>query len=272
MIEMENVAFEQDVSNYKPVRVTFDTVIISTFTPDKPDIKVVPNKHLKVLLIKREDEPYKDMWSLPGGFVDYDKSITDCMKEKLFNKVGAMNVYAEQLYTYGDDVNRDPRDRVISVAHIALLPECKINEYINTQEAKLRAEWFVIDAICTGEDQRVFDVNLVNIDVESKSDLIVSELAFDHKQILVDALNRLRGKVMYTDIAFNLVDKMFTVGELEKCYEAILGESIPAFRRFIAPKITEIIGDDMQPVYDSHTSKIGHRPSKLYKRKNMRRY
>ena len=269
---MENMAFENGVNNYKPVRVTFDTVIISTFTPDNTDIKVVPNKHLKVLLIKRNEDPFNNMWSLPGGFVDYDKSITDCMKEKLFNKIGAMNVYAEQLYTYGDDVNRDPRDRVISIAHIAMLPECKVNEYINTQEAKMRAEWFVIDPICTGEDQRVFDVNLVNTNENSGSDMIVSDLAFDHKQILVDALNRLRGKVMYTDIAFHLVDKMFTVGELEKCYEAILGASIPAFRRFIAPKVTEVIGDDMQPVYDSHTNKVGHRPSKIYKKKNMWRY
>ena len=148
---------------------------------------------LKVLLIQRALEPFQGKWALPGGFVHVDETIDDAARRELDEETGLKNVFLEQLYTFGA-VDRDPRERVISVAHYALV---KLSDY----EAKAAtdaasAEWFPISKL--------------------------PNLAFDHAEIVATALARLQGKVRYQPVGFELLPPKFTLSELQHLYEAIL--------------------------------------------------
>lgn len=158
--------------------------------------------NLYVLLTKRQEMPFINQWALPGGFVDFNESLEDNVKRKLKDKVNLENIKVEQLYTFGD-IDRDPRTRVISISYYSLISNYKDVKETNT------IGWF-----------KAYEVN---------------DLAFDHKHIIEVALERLRGKLDYTDIAFDLLrnKNRFTLLELRKVYEAILGKKLdaPNFRR-----------------------------------------
>jgi 8-oxo-dGTP diphosphatase len=149
---------------------------------------------LKVLLIERGLEPFKGRWALPGGFVKVDETVDDAARRELEEEAGLKNVFLEQLYTFGT-VNRDPRERVVSVAHYALV---KLSEH----EAK---------AATDAANARWFPVSKV------------PKLAFDHAEILAMALARLKAKVRYQPIGFELLPPKFTLSQLQHLYEAILG-------------------------------------------------
>jgi 8-oxo-dGTP diphosphatase len=148
---------------------------------------------LNVLLIERGIEPYKGKWAFPGGFVKMDESTEDCAKRELQEEAGIKDVYFEQLYTFSD-VLRDPRGRVVTVAYFALV---KLQDYflIAGDDAR-NARWFKIKE--------------------------VPSLAFDHDSILRVAQNRLRSKIRYQPIGFNLLDDKFTMPRLQLLYESIL--------------------------------------------------
>ena len=148
---------------------------------------------LKVLLIQRGLEPFKGSWALPGGFVRVEETIDDAARRELLEETGLKNVFLEQLYTFGT-VDRDPRERVVSVAHYALVKLSDHTAKAATDAA--HAEWFPISRL--------------------------PELAFDHKEIVALALARLRGKVRYEPIGFELLPPKFTLTELQGLYEAIL--------------------------------------------------
>lgn len=231
---------------YKKASHTADIVVLSYETVETNDIKKSDIQRLKVLLIKRKDEPFKDMWSLPGGFVDYDKTLEEAARNKLKLKTGMDDVYIEQLYTYGDNLHRDPRGRVISTAYIALVNMNKISNLAPD------TAWFTISTLRSKSgkvtDIKIFDENIAEV-----------ELAFDHSKILLDALERLRGKIMYTDIVLNMLPETFTIREAQNVYELIYGKAIPTFRRLISSKI--------EPT-GVKVGGFGYRPSELYKRSN----
>src|SRR5580700_6769130 len=129
---------------------------------------------LKVLLIQRALEPFKGRWALPGGFVRVDETIDDAARRELAEETGLKNVYLEQLYTFGA-ISRDPRERVVSVAHYALVKLSDHRAKAATDAAN--AEWFPISKL--------------------------PKLAFDHADILATAMSRLKGKVRYQPIGFN---------------------------------------------------------------------
>lgn len=148
---------------------------------------------LKVLLIERGIEPFKGKWALPGGFVRMDESTEECARRELHEEAGLENVYIEQLYTFSD-VRRDPRGRVITVAYYALV---KLSDYkVKAGDDAQNARWFPISE--------------------------VPALAFDHDMILRVALTRLRGKIRYQPIGFELLADKFTIPELQTLYETIL--------------------------------------------------
>lgn len=154
-------------------------------------------EELKVLLIERAIEPYKDQWALPGGFIALDESADACARRILQKETGLEDIYLEQLYTFSG-VNRDPRYRVISIAYYALV---KLADYatkagIDTTEVK----WFKISE--------------------------VPRLAFDHHQILQVAQERLKGKIKYQPIGFELLPEKFTLPELHSLYETVLQTSL----------------------------------------------
>jgi 8-oxo-dGTP diphosphatase len=149
---------------------------------------------LKVLLIERGLEPFKGRWALPGGFVRVDETIDEAARRELEEEAGLKNVFLEQLYTFGA-VNRDPRERVVSVAYFALVKLAEFKTKAATDAADAR--WFPISK--------------------------VPKLGFDHADIFAAALNRLKGKVRYQPIGFELLPPKFTLSQLQHLYEGVLG-------------------------------------------------
>jgi 8-oxo-dGTP diphosphatase len=148
---------------------------------------------LKVLLIQRGLEPFKDKWALPGGFVRVEETIDDAARRELEEEAGLTDVFLEQLYTFGA-INRDPRERVVSVAYYALVKMSAHATKAATDAADAR--WFSVSS--------------------------VPKLAFDHLDILRVALARLKGKVRYQPIGFELLPAKFTLAQLQHLYEAVL--------------------------------------------------
>jgi 8-oxo-dGTP diphosphatase len=163
-------------------------------------------KQLFVLLLNRNEEPFKDRWVLPGAFVQMEEEFQDVCTRVLKIKLGMTNVYMEQLYSF-DNIKRDPRGRVISITYYALVNPKK----------------FEIVAGKMANDVKWFPV----------SD--VPKLGFDHNEIFKMALQRLKNKILYYPVGFELLDEMFTMTELHELYESILGVEIDRrnFRRKI---------------------------------------
>lgn len=146
---------------------------------------------IKVLLIQRGIEPYKDKWAFPGGFMQIDETVEECAKRELEEETGLKTTSVEQFYTFSD-VNRDPRERVITVAHYALV---RLEEVKGGDDA-MSAQWFAMNEI--------------------------PSLAFDHDRILRMAVNRLKERIYFEPIGFELLPEIFTMSALQNLYEAIL--------------------------------------------------
>ncbi|MBO7189796.1 MAG: NUDIX hydrolase [Alistipes sp.] len=146
---------------------------------------------IKVLLIKRGIEPYKGKWAFPGGFMKIDETAEECAKRELAEETGLTNAIVEQFYTF-TDVNRDPRERVVTIAHYALV---RLAEVKGGDDAEV-AQWFAQSQI--------------------------PSLAFDHDRILRMALNCLKERICFEPIGFELLPEVFTMTELQNLYEAIL--------------------------------------------------
>ncbi|MEY3376542.1 MAG: hypothetical protein RL463_852 [Bacteroidota bacterium] len=186
--------------------------------------------HLRLLLIKRDNEPFKNQWALPGGFVRIEETTEGCAARVLQEKAGLENVFIEQLYTFGA-LDRDPRERVISVAYFALINKhlYELSAGINT----VQAEWFDINEL--------------------------PKIAFDHLEIVNQALKRLKGKVRYQPVGFELLDEKFTLPQLQQLYEAILGTAIDKrnFRK-------KIIGMNLLIALDEKEQNVAHKAARYY--------
>lgn len=186
---------------------------------------------LKVLLIQRALDPFKGKWALPGGFVRVDETLDDAARRELEEEAGLKDVFLEQLYTFGA-VNRDPRERVVSVAHYALVKLAAHETKAATDAADAR--WFPISK--------------------------VPKLAFDHADILKTALSRLKGKVRYQPIGFELLPPKFTLSQLQHLYEAVLETELDKrnFRK-------KVLGFGLL-VPLKETQMVGrHRPAQLFR-------
>ncbi len=162
---------------------------------------------LQVLLVKRGVPPFEGQYAIPGGFIRGGESLEEAALRELHEETGVRNVFLEQLYTFGDP-KRDPRGRVITVAYYALIASDKLSLVAGADAAE--AQWFPA--------------------------IRVPPLAFDHKSILDYALERLRNKLEYTTVGFQLLPEKFTLGALQAVYEAILGRPLDKrnFRRKLA--------------------------------------
>ena len=168
----------------------------------------IRDRKLHLLLIKRLAKPFENRYALPGGFVHDDESLDAAAIRELREETGVDRVYLEQLYTFGDP-KRDPRGRVITVAYYALVPH---NQSLQAGTDAADAAWFPVT------DQ--------------------PPLAFDHRKIVEYAHQRIRNKLDYTNVGFELLPDKFTLTELQLVHEAILGENLDKrnFRRKITQK------------------------------------
>jgi 8-oxo-dGTP diphosphatase len=204
---------------YPRAALTVDCVI---FGLDQED--------LKVMLIQRDLEPFAGQWALPGGFVHIEETLEEAAQRELAEETGITNVFLEQLYTFGD-VDRDPRERIISVAYYALV----------------NLEGYNIKASSDARDAAWFPIT------------DMPPLAFDHDRIFDTALKRLKGKISYQPIGFELLPRKFTLSQLQKLYEIILEK--PLDKRNFRKKILNM---NILKELDEIQQDVSHRAARLY--------
>lgn len=186
---------------------------------------------LKVLLVQRDLEPFAGRWALPGGFVHQGESVDEAAKRELREETGVEQVFLEQLYTFGA-VDRDPREQVISVAYYALV---NLSEHqIKADTDARNAAWFSI-----------YDI---------------PDLAFDHVEILEMAHQRLRGKIRYQPVGFELLPPKFTLTQLQRLYEKILDTKLD--KRNFRKKIMKM---NILEGLDEVETDVAHRAAQLYR-------
>lgn len=259
------------LENYNPKKfdqlsMTADILLISISSEEQENYRKTSDKKLSILLVKRDDFPYKDKWCLPGGFLDpKTETLEDTAKRILKKEVNLENIYLEQLYTH-DDLNRDPRCRVVSTSFIALVDKNRLTKDLNKN-----ASWFTMDFIIDNNDEMKIhlDNGIEDFYLNCKKHVNESStntkytitkdehIAFDHSLIIFTGIERVRNKINYTDLVFYMMPKYFTLGELQKVYEAVLNKKLlePAFRRVIADKVEKT---------DIVQKGGGHRPSVLF--------
>lgn len=193
----------------------------------------IEEDRLKILTIRRQYPPFEGQRALPGVFVRDDETLDQAAQRGLREETGLEDIYFEQLYTWGAP-DRDPRRRVISVSYLALVDAQRLLGF--------------------GPGLRTTGAELADV----QELLTAEDLAFDHRQIIACGRERLAGKVEYTPIAFSLVPEEFTLPQLQRVYELLLGKPLykANFRKKIAPLVEET---------DRSTSGDAHRPSKFYR-------
>jgi 8-oxo-dGTP diphosphatase len=221
-----------DASRYPRPSVAVDVVLLT-----------VRDGALLTLLYRRVEHPELDRWSLPGGFVGIDESLEDAAVRTLEAKAGVRDVFLEQLFTFGAP-DRDPRTRVVAVVYYALVPD-RVFAMATGRVCRLHVPW-------QGE---------VGGPVEAiDDDGGPLPLAFDHREILGTAVQRIRGKLAWVPIAFELLPPTFTLLEVRRVHEAILGRPLnkDSFRK------TLLASGHIEPTGDRQTG-VGHRPAALYR-------
>ncbi len=202
------------------------TVDITIFT--------IRDNQLKLLLIRRALDPYRGRWALPGGFINMDEDLESAARRELAEETGLSGIYLEQLYTYSKP-DRDPRERVITVAYYALIPSDKLRLYAATDAEAVG--WFGLEEL--------------------------PKLAFDHAEIVTTAHERLVAKLDYSTLGFQFLADEFTLMELQRVYEIILQEELDKrnFRKWaLALDQIEETGEQRRDG--------PHRPAKLYRVKS----
>lgn len=262
-------------SNYPKPSVTVDNLIFT-----------IKDEKLQVLLIKRKNHPDIDTWALPGGFIECGENgetAEYAAYRELKEETNLENIYMEQLYTWSD-VNRDPRMRVMSIAFMALINISGTN--IKAGDDAKETAWFEVSKIKNGIDNNgIVSYDLIlkneefNVKIEAKvfdmprqngvlttykSNIIQisdEKLAFDHINIVNMGIDRLRNKVEYTPIAFNLLPLKFTLPELQKIYEIILQKKL--YKKNFRDKISQMVVDTGEK-----ETNFSRRPAKIYKYNN----
>jgi 8-oxo-dGTP diphosphatase len=226
-----------DPNDYERLSVAVDVALVSA-----------SGGELFTLLARRHEHPDRRRWALPGGFVRPEESLEGAAARVLREKGGLSRVFLEQLYTFGDP-HRDPRTRVVSVAYYALLDQLRFGKIAEQRDdvltPPLRVPW-------QGETGGRVDA----LDAAGRP----LALAFDHAEILGMAVKRLRGKLAYAPIGFELLGETFTLLELQRVHEAILGRRVnkDSFRR-------RMLTSGLLRATGRSQSGVDHRPAELYR-------
>lgn len=290
--DLQNLSETEFIEQYKKTEkdkyekpsIATDMAIFTVATKKVTDNRKKADKELQVLLIRRGGHPYKGDWALAGGFMGIDEDVETAVQRELKEETGVDGVYAEQLYTWSA-VDRDPRMRIVSVSYLALVDQEKLPPLQAGDDAD-DVRWFTVkDRVTESRDELVdgtmiktdkIELTLISDEVTAsaviekttiteganvKTVVTISErngIAFDHAEIILYSLERLRGKVNYTNIAFNLAGEEFTLPDLQQIYEVILGRELNKvqFRRHVENMVVDTGKEIKTGAY---------RPSKLYR-------
>ena len=272
-LDANRLTEQQFLDQYNPgdfprPSVAADIVIFSVVDLIVDNYRKLPEKELQVLLIRRGGHPYIGQWALPGGFVHPSETVGEAANRELSEETGIRSGYLEQLYTFSQP-GRDPRTWVISCAHMALINSNRLKLKAGTDADDAR--WFTLKAESQSDSiqlslsneviQLTSTVTMVHDNTRSRI-IENNGLAFDHAMIIAYAIQRLRAKMEYTDLAFSLLPERFTLTELQRVYEIVLGKPLlkAAFRRKIKDLV---IGTD------EYTQNAGYRPSQIFIRKGQ---
>ncbi len=194
------------------------------------------DEELKILLIRRAVDPYKGDWALPGGFIRMDENLDTAVQRELEEETGASGFYFEQLETFSQ-IDRDPRERVISVAYFALAPAAHVVLKADTDAAE--AAWHPVDEL--------------------------PPLAFDHSTIVNRAVQRVRAKAEYSTVVFEFLPEEFTVSDVRQVYETVQGVAIDKrnFQKWLTSR------DLIEPTGEKRTG--SHRPAEHFRLKPAKR-
>ena len=205
----------------------------------------IKQRTLEVLVIKRLEHPFKDRYTLPGGFVRMEESLDQAASRVLRDKTGLEGVFLEQLYTFGS-VARDPRTRVISVAYYALVSAEKLEALENSETIRLAR----VEVPWLGE---------VGGNVQIRLEKQNHDLAFDHSEILGTVVKRIRGKLDYAPIGFQLLPERFTLRQLQDVHETILARGVnkDSFRR-------RMLASDQLEATGALETGVDYRPAEYY--------
>ncbi|MDC0764848.1 NUDIX domain-containing protein [Brevibacillus sp. AG] len=271
-----------DVSQFERPSVTVDMLVFTVMDELEENYRKLSPKSLKILLVKRGEHPYIGQWALPGGFVTPGESLEEAARRELRTETNVDDIYLEQLYTWGD-TGRDPRTWVISTSYMALVDSSSLQ--LQAGDDADEAEWYRIEDRWLKESktatpdgsitEKWLQLRLVHESEELSATIKITKtvtgrtvretreivetnnIAFDHAKIIQYALERLRNKIEYTDIAFALMPELFTLSDLQQVYEVVLGRELlaAAFRRKVADKVLET---------NQYRKHAGHRPSKYF--------
>ncbi len=224
-----------DPSAFERPSVTVDVVLLS-----------IVDDRLATLLVQRTEHPDKGLWALPGGFVRMKESLDAAAERVLREKAGVRNIFLEQLYTFGNP-KRDPRTRVISVAYYALVDERRL-------AARSVRESRIARIVVPWEGETGGPVALESVDGAALP------IAFDHAEIAGTAVKRIRGKLDYAPIGYELLPAAFTLLDLQRVHETVIGRKLnkDSFRRRM------LASGPLEPTGASQED-VGHRPAALYR-------
>ncbi len=217
------------MKNTQNIQVTVDAIVFG----------YSKEQGVSILLIKRKFEPFKNSWALPGGFVLNDESLEDAVERELLEETGIRINYLEQLFTFGEP-KRDPRQRIISISYFGLVKSSQFEKLQASTDAE-DAKWFNIKDL--------------------------PKLGFDHKEIINVAIERVRNKIRYQPIGFELLDKTFPFSDLETLYIILLDR--PIDRRNFKKKIMSL--NILEEMDEKAKVKGAGRPGNLFQF-NRKRY
>lgn len=259
-----------DLDKYERPSVTADVAAFMLSSEESENFRKGPDNKLQLLLIKRGGYPFKDMWALPGGFLQKGETVEECALREIHEETNVMPTALMPVGVFSKS-GRDPRGWIISNAYVSIITEESVKQ-VGMDDAS-DAQWFSISF--ERDEGNVYTLTLDYGDVRLKA--LLSEemtsfgrtefriidnggLAFDHAAIIAMALTMLRNEAKNYDMVFDFLPEKFTLTELQKAQETILNVSLlPAnFRRMVSGYVEET---------DEYARGEGHRPAKLYKRR-----
>lgn len=262
--------YNQD--DYPRPSVTADIVAFKIRNEQTDNYRQDSKTRLSLLLIKRGGHPFKDYWALPGGFLNPNETIEQCAIREIQEETGVKPVSLMSIGLFSNP-ERDPRGWIISNAFVSVMSEEKIQQEAGDDAAD--AQWFDVDFVCDTNGK--YYLSLKHEDIEMKAELVEESssfgktffsivdsggIAFDHAKIIATAISSLRNGAKDFEYIFDFLPETFTLTQLQNVQEAILNISVlPAnFRRKVASLVEET---------EESTQGAGHRPAKLYKKKNI---